>query len=89
MAQPTNQPHQAIKPAFNMLLARRLFSSAPRSWKGLPTLPYVNNTKYLDTLDEFNKQRPVKSTLVVWGPKSVSKSGGLQLKMKVLFAAFF
>lgn len=57
-------------------------SDRSTKWDGLPPLPYLNNLKYLKTLDRYVSSKRLNSTLIVWGAKSVAKSGGLQLKMK-------
>jgi len=60
---------------------KRFFCTPKTKWQAQPDLPYINNSPYLQTLAYHVSKQPQSKVLLIWGPRSVSKTGGLQLKI--------
>ena len=52
----------------------------PTKWKGTPRLPYINQQDILEALEAHVNTSPLQHVFLLWGGKSVGKTGALQLK---------
>lgn len=50
-------------------------------WKNTPSLPYINQQVILETMEAHVSTLPLHHILMIWGAKSVGKSGALMTKV--------